>query len=203
MFTNRNHVKAYVSIGSNLGDRAGNLLLAVRGMMEAALCVSRLSSIYETEPVSEIKQPSFLNMVAEVGNPLPTPEQVMARLLRIEFVLGRTREAKNGPRTIDLDLLLYGDVERNTQFLILPHPRLHQRRFVLEPLSSSSHSQEHSGRVVEKFRGQFGGEALGTAVVISSPARMPALRSTQFCRRQKLWCTSRPGRLLKRISKLD
>ena len=135
MFTNRNHVKAYVSIGSNLGDRAGNLLLAVRGMMEAALCVSRLSSIYETEPVSEIKQPSFLNMVAEVGNPLPTPEQVMARLLRIEFVLGRTREAKNGPRTIDLDLLLYGDVERNTQFLILPHPRLHQRRFVLEPLA--------------------------------------------------------------------
>jgi 2-amino-4-hydroxy-6-hydroxymethyldihydropteridine diphosphokinase len=135
MFTNRNHVKAYVSIGSNLGDRAGNLLLAVRGMMEAALCVSRLSSIYETEPVSEIKQPSFLNMVAEVGNPLPTPEQVMARLLRIEFVLGRTREAKNGPRTIDLDLLLYGDIEKNTQFLILPHPRLHQRRFVLEPLA--------------------------------------------------------------------
>src|SRR6266849_10271928 len=135
MFTNRNHVKAYVSIGSNLGDRAGNLLLAVRGMMEAALCVSRLSSIYETEPVSEIKQPSFLNMVAELGNPLPTPEQVMARLLRIEFVLGRTREVKDGPRTIDLDLLLYGDVEKNTQFLMLPHPRLHQRRFVLIPLA--------------------------------------------------------------------
>ena len=135
MFTNRNHTKAYVSIGSNLGDRAGNLLLAVRGMMEASLCITRLSSVYETEPVSEIKQPSFLNMVAEVGNPLPTPEQVMARLLRIEFVLGRTREAKDGPRTIDLDLLLYGDIEKNTQFLILPHPRLHQRRFVLEPLA--------------------------------------------------------------------
>src|SRR2546427_13069480 len=104
MFSRRNHANhAYIALGSNLGDRAGNLLLAVRGMMEAALCVSRLSSIYETEPVSEIKQPSFLNMVAEVGNPLPTPEQVMARLLRIEFVLGRTREAKDGPRTIDLD----------------------------------------------------------------------------------------------------
>src|SRR5216683_1783165 len=126
---------AYVSIGSNLGDRAGNLLLAVRGMTEAALCVTRLSSVYETEPVSEIQQPPFLNMVVELGNPLPTPEQVMARLLRIEYVLGRTREVKDGPRTIDLDLLLYGDVEKNTQFLILPHPRLHQRRFVLEPLA--------------------------------------------------------------------
>jgi 2-amino-4-hydroxy-6-hydroxymethyldihydropteridine diphosphokinase len=135
MFTSRNHVKAYVSLGSNLGDRAGNLLLAVRGMMEASLCITRLSSIYETDPVSEIEQPRFLNMVVEVGNPLPTPEQVMARLLRIEFVLGRTREVKDGPRTIDLDLLLYGELEKNTQFLILPHPRLHQRRFVLQPLA--------------------------------------------------------------------
>ena len=135
MFSNRNHAtKAYVSLGSNLGDRAGNLLLAVRGMMEAALCVTRLSSIYETEPVSEIEQPPFLNMVAEVGNPLPTPEQVMARLLRIEYVLGRTREVHDGARTIDLDLLLFGDVESSTEFLMLPHPRLHERRFVLEPL---------------------------------------------------------------------
>lgn len=98
------------------------------------MCVCRVSSIYETEPVSEIEQPPFLNMVAEVGNPLPAPEQVMARLLRIEFLLGRTRERKDGPRTIDLDLLLYGEVESNTEFLMLPHPRLHERRFVLEPL---------------------------------------------------------------------
>jgi len=131
----RNHAtKAYVALGSNLGDRAGNLLLALRGMMEAAICVSRVSSIYETEPVSDVAQPPFLNMVAEVGNPLPAPEQVMARLLRIEFLLGRTRDIKDGPRTIDLDLLLYGEVESNTEFLILPHPRLHERRFVLEPL---------------------------------------------------------------------
>src|SRR5580765_3738780 len=135
MFSHRNHAsKAYVALGSNLGDRAGNLLLAVRGMMEAAICVCRVSSIYETEPVSEIEQPPFLNMVAEVGNPLPAPEQVMARLLRIEFLLGRTRELKDGPRTIDLDLLFYGDLERKTEFLMLPHPRLHERRFVLEPL---------------------------------------------------------------------
>ncbi|HYX28761.1 MAG TPA: 2-amino-4-hydroxy-6-hydroxymethyldihydropteridine diphosphokinase [Pyrinomonadaceae bacterium] len=135
MFTHRNHIdKAYVALGSNLGDRAGNLLLALRGMMEAAMCVCRVSSVYETEPVSEIDQPRFLNMVAEVGNPLPAPEQVMARLLRIEFLLGRTRDFKDGPRTIDLDLLLYGDVASDTEFLRLPHPRLHERRFVLEPL---------------------------------------------------------------------
>jgi 2-amino-4-hydroxy-6-hydroxymethyldihydropteridine diphosphokinase len=134
MFSHRNHAKAYVGLGSNLGDRAGNLLLAVRGMMEASLCVTRVSSIYETEAISEINQPPFLNMVAEIGNTLPTPEQVMARLLRIEFALGRTREVKDGPRTIDLDLLMYGDIEKETEFLRLPHPRLHERRFVLEPL---------------------------------------------------------------------
>ena len=131
----RNHVtKAYIAIGSNLGDRPGNLLLAIRGMMEAAMCVTRLSSIYETEPLSEVEQPSFLNMVAEIGNPLPAPEQVMARLLRIEYLLGRVRDVKDGPRTIDLDLLMYGDVLSDTEFLRLPHPRLHERRFVLEPL---------------------------------------------------------------------
>jgi len=136
MFSHRNHAtKAYVGLGSNLGDRAGNLLLAVRGMMEASLCVTRVSSIYETEPVREVKQPPFLNMVAEIGNTLPTPEQVLARLLRIEFALGRTREVKDGPRTIDLDLLLYGQVKSDTEFLKLPHPCLHERRFVLEPLA--------------------------------------------------------------------
>jgi 2-amino-4-hydroxy-6-hydroxymethyldihydropteridine diphosphokinase len=134
MFTHRNHAKAYVSLGSNLGDRGGNLLLAVRGMMEASLCVTRLSSVYETEPVGEVDQTPFLNMVAEVGNHLPPPQQVMARLLRIEWLLGRTREVKGGPRTIDLDLLLYGEVESKTEFLMLPHPRMHERRFVLEPL---------------------------------------------------------------------
>jgi 2-amino-4-hydroxy-6-hydroxymethyldihydropteridine diphosphokinase len=136
MFSNRNHAtKAYVSLGSNLGDRAGNLLLAVRGMMDAVFCVTRVSSIYETQPVSPIEQPTFLNMVVELGNPLPAPEQMMARLLRIEFALGRIRDIKDGPRTIDLDLLLYGEIESHTEFLMLPHPRLHQRRFVLEPLA--------------------------------------------------------------------
>src|SRR2546423_15643642 len=118
MFLNRNHAtKAYVSLGSNLGDRAGNLLMAVRGMMDAVFCVTRVSSIYETQPVSTIEQPTFLNMVAELGNPLPAPEQVMPRLSRIEFPPGRIRDVKDGPRTIHLDLPLYGDVGSRTQIL--------------------------------------------------------------------------------------
>ncbi|HEX8174421.1 MAG TPA: 2-amino-4-hydroxy-6-hydroxymethyldihydropteridine diphosphokinase [Pyrinomonadaceae bacterium] len=133
----KKRIKVYVSLGSNLYDRAGNLLLGVRGMMNAGLCVSRLSSVYETEPVDVTDQPAFLNMVAEltIEQP-PSPEQVMARLLRIEYALGRRRAGlARGPRIIDLDLLLYGDEERATEFLILPHPRLHLRRFVLTPLA--------------------------------------------------------------------
>jgi 2-amino-4-hydroxy-6-hydroxymethyldihydropteridine diphosphokinase len=128
-------VCAYVGMGSNLGDRAGHLLLAVRGMMEAGLVVRRLSAVYETEPVDVKEQPAFLNMVAELRVPLFSPEQTLARLLRIEYALGRRRDVARGPRTVDLDLLLYGDERRETEFLRLPHPRLHLRRFVLTPLA--------------------------------------------------------------------
>ena len=130
------YTNAYIGLGSNLGDRAGNLLLGVRGMMDAGLDVVRLSSIYETEPVETFAQPAFLNMVAELrGNTLPRPEELMARLLRIENSLGRTREIAKAPRLIDLDLLLYRDETRDTQFLTLPHARFHRRRFVLIPLA--------------------------------------------------------------------
>lgn len=139
----------YVGLGSNLGDRAGNLLLAVRGMLGAGLPLARLSSIYETAPVGvSDAQPLFLNMVAELAfdidadtiytngeaAALPSPEQLLARLLRIEYALGRRREQTLAPRTIDLDLLLYGDAQSDTELLTLPHPRLHLRRFVLAPL---------------------------------------------------------------------
>ena len=135
---------AYVGLGSNLGDRAGYLLLAVRGMFEAGLEVIRLSGIYETQPVGNINQPPFLNMVAELrGTTLPTCEQAMARLLRIEYALGRTREVTMGPRTIDLDLLIFRDELRSTTFLTVPHPRLHLRRFVLVPLNELVPNLEH------------------------------------------------------------
>jgi 2-amino-4-hydroxy-6-hydroxymethyldihydropteridine diphosphokinase len=104
-------------------------------MMDAGLRVQRLSSVYETEPVDMREQPAFLNMVAELCGALPSPEQLLARLLRIEYSLGRRREVPRGPRTIDLDLLLYADEQRATPLLTLPHPRLHLRRFVLQPLA--------------------------------------------------------------------
>lgn len=145
---------AYVGLGSNLGDRAGYLLLAVRGMLDAGLDVIRLSSIYETEPVEYENQPAFLNMVAEVrGSTLPSPEQMMARLLRIEYALGRTRDIRMGPRTIDLDLLIFKDQQQETEFLTLPHPRLALRRFVLVPLNELSPSLIHP--VLEKPIGEL------------------------------------------------
>ena len=127
---------AYVGLGSNLGDRAGNLLLAVRGILEAGLEITRLSPIYQTEAISNLAQPDFLNQVAELrGKSLPTPEQMLARLLRVEYALGRTRDIPDGPRTIDLDLLFYKSETRDSEFLKVPHPRLHLRRFVLTPLN--------------------------------------------------------------------
>lgn len=132
--------QAFIGLGSNLGDRAGYLLLAVRGLLDAGLRVTRLSSVYETEPVGVTTgQPLFLNMVAELSfnetvTALPSPEQLLARLLRIEYQLGRRRVQPLAPRTVDLDLLLYGDARFETEYLTLPHPRLHLRRFVLAPL---------------------------------------------------------------------
>src|SRR6266446_5248472 len=97
-------MNAYISLGSNLGDRAGNLLLGIT---------------------------------------LPRPEKLLARLLRIEYSLGRTREAAMAPRTIDLDLLFYANETSDTQFLTLPHPRLHRRRFVLVPLNELAPTLVH------------------------------------------------------------
>jgi len=138
------NAKAYVGLGSNLGDRAGNILMAIRGMLNEELTVSRVSQIYETEPVETFAQPNFLNMVAELSaDRLPPPEETMERLLRVEESLGRTRNLAKGPRTIDLDLLLFGNEVRQSQLLTLPHPRLHQRRFVLEPLAELCPELQH------------------------------------------------------------
>ncbi|HSS18815.1 MAG TPA: 2-amino-4-hydroxy-6-hydroxymethyldihydropteridine diphosphokinase [Pyrinomonadaceae bacterium] len=136
---------AYISLGSNLGDRAGNLLLGVSGMLDAGLKVSRLSQIYETEPVETFPpQPLFLNMVAELRiDESCGAEEMMRRLLRVENSLGRTRDSPNGPRTIDLDLLLYGQQIRASELLTLPHPRFHNRRFVLVPLAELCPRSQH------------------------------------------------------------
>ena len=145
--------RAYISAGSNLGDRAANLLLAVRGMLEAGLPVSRLSRIYETDPVDYLDQPAFMNMVVELSGKMPSPDQVLAQLLKIEHQLGRTRDVRQGPRTVDLDLLLYDSIEIDSEFLTLPHPRMHLRRFVLEPLSELAGQLIHpsSGKTIDRL----------------------------------------------------
>jgi 2-amino-4-hydroxy-6-hydroxymethyldihydropteridine diphosphokinase len=136
MALNNPNTTAYIGLGSNLGDRAGNLLMGIRGMQDAGLAVLRASQIYETQPVETFVQPPFLNMVVELqGNTLPRPEGLLARLLQVELSLGRTRDMAKGPRIIDLDLLLYGNETCHTQLLTLPHPRFHRRRFVLVPLA--------------------------------------------------------------------
>jgi 2-amino-4-hydroxy-6-hydroxymethyldihydropteridine diphosphokinase len=112
-------------------------------MLEAGFAVTRLSSIYETEPVDVPDQPAFLNMVAELRVQTFSPEQTLARLLRIEYALGRRRDIPRGPRTIDLDLLIYGEEQSATEFLQLPHPRLHERRFVLVPLAEIAPELRH------------------------------------------------------------
>ena len=131
-------ITAYVGLGSNLGDRAGNLLLAVRGLMEASFFVNKLSAVYETEPVgleNAKEHPMYLNMVAELRVTNISPSQIMARMLRIEYLLGRREKNLKMPRSVDLDLLLYGNFQCYTEFLTLPHPRLHERKFVLVPLN--------------------------------------------------------------------
>jgi 2-amino-4-hydroxy-6-hydroxymethyldihydropteridine diphosphokinase len=128
-------ITAYVGLGSNLGDRAGNLLLAVRGLMEASFVVNKLSAIYETEPQGVEGHAPFLNMVAEIYVTNISPSQMLARMLRIEYLLGRKEKNLKLPRTVDLDLLLYGEFQSYTEFLTLPHPRMHDRRFVLTPLA--------------------------------------------------------------------
>ena len=129
-------MKAYVGLGSNLGEREALIRVAIEGL--ARLPETRLtmvSSLYDTEPVGELDQPNFLNAVAQLETEL-TARQLLWNLLLVERRLGRVRSgaARYGPRTIDLDLLLYGNLVLDEPNLMLPHPELHRRAFVLVPL---------------------------------------------------------------------
>jgi 2-amino-4-hydroxy-6-hydroxymethyldihydropteridine diphosphokinase len=123
----------YLSFGSNLGDRAANLTRALAELPAAGVEVTRTSSVYETEPVGVRSQPWFLNLVAEAATEL-LPVQLLERLQAIEIGLGRRRLPAQGPRTIDIDILFYGSFCIRRRDLVVPHPRIEQRRFVLEPL---------------------------------------------------------------------
>jgi 2-amino-4-hydroxy-6-hydroxymethyldihydropteridine diphosphokinase len=125
---------AFVGIGSNLGDRETNLRRAVELLSEEeGIEVAAVSEIRETEPVGPVAQGPFLNGAVQIETTLH-PRELLDRLLSIEESLGRVRLERFGPRTIDLDLLLYGDETVDEPGLTVPHPRLHERRFALEPL---------------------------------------------------------------------
>lgn len=124
---------AYLSLGSNLGDRAANLRTALDKLNKFGKIV-RLSSFYETEPLEFREQPWFLNCVAELETEL-TPRQLLAQIQRIEQALGRQRRIPKGPRTLDIDIVLFGDLVVEDIALQIPHPAMHRRRFVLEPLT--------------------------------------------------------------------
>jgi 2-amino-4-hydroxy-6-hydroxymethyldihydropteridine diphosphokinase len=126
---------AYIALGANLGDRELNLLRAIGeiGKLPAGR-VTGLSSFYETSPVGVSDQPSFYNAVLRLKTGL-SPHDLLSRLQQIEnAVFSRTRDVRWGPRPIDLDLLLYGDEVIDDETLTVPHPRLAERRFVLQPL---------------------------------------------------------------------
>ena len=123
----------YLSLGSNLGDRAGNLRKAVHRMSELG-AVTAVSSLYETEPVEvERTQPWFLNCVVAIETGL-MPKQFLSRTLAIEQELGRRRIESKGPRTLDIDIVLFANAIVDSPGLTIPHPAMHHRRFVLEPL---------------------------------------------------------------------
>lgn len=133
--------RAYVALGANLGDREASIRRAAE-----LIGASRLSAIRETEPWGYADQPLFLNAVAEVETEL-APRALLHLLLSVERELGRTREGpRYGPRTIDLDLVLYGEEVVDEPGLTVPHPRLHERRFVLEPLAELAPGLEIPGR---------------------------------------------------------
>jgi 2-amino-4-hydroxy-6-hydroxymethyldihydropteridine diphosphokinase len=142
---------AYIGLGSNLGDRMATLRTAVQ-RLERLGRLSGVSSLYETAPVGYLEQPAFLNAVVALNTEL-APGDLLQALLGIERDLGRTRSFRNAPRTIDLDLLLVDDVTLATTDMTLPHPRLHERAFVLVPLAELAPEMVHpvSGQTMRQL----------------------------------------------------
>jgi 2-amino-4-hydroxy-6-hydroxymethyldihydropteridine diphosphokinase len=132
---------AYLSLGSNVGDRAANLKLAIERLGEMGTVIA-VSSFYETEPVEVTGQPWFLNCAVALDTE-KMPKQLLAGVLEIEQDMGRKRLQKKGPRTIDIDILLFGTSIVETKGLTIPHPAMHERRFVLEPLAEIAPEVRH------------------------------------------------------------
>ena len=132
----------YLSLGSNIGDRAENLARAIAALASHGIRVTRQSSLYETEPVELREQDWFLNCVVEAATDL-TAEALMEALLKIERDLGRHRRVPKGPRVIDMDILFFGTAVVRTPELEVPHPRMAERRFVLVPFNEIAATAPH------------------------------------------------------------
>jgi 2-amino-4-hydroxy-6-hydroxymethyldihydropteridine diphosphokinase len=140
--------RAYIALGSNLGDREATIRDAVAELdREPGIAVVAVSTLVDTEPVGVVDQPRFLNGVAAVDAEQPARD-LLALLLDVERRFGRSREGAvpQGPRTLDLDLLLYGDAEIDEPGLVVPHPRMHEREFVLGPLAEVAPGLEVPGK---------------------------------------------------------
>jgi 2-amino-4-hydroxy-6-hydroxymethyldihydropteridine diphosphokinase len=135
------HKIVYLSLGSNLGDRAANLRNAI-GKLNRLGTVKGVSAFYETEPVGLTAQPWFLNGAVKLDTE-KMPRQLITGILNLEQEMGRQRKQKNGPRIIDIDILLFGTSVIETAGLTVPHPRMHERRFVLEPLAEIAPDVRH------------------------------------------------------------
>ena len=132
---------AYLSLGSNIGDRRANLRNAIGKLLNLGKLLA-VSSFYETEPVEFTDQPSFLNCAVALQTEL-SAEDFLTEILAIEREMGRKRTQPKGPRTIDIDILLFGNARIDTPKLTVPHPAMQQRRFVLEPLAEIAPDVQH------------------------------------------------------------
>lgn len=138
----------YLSLGSNLGNRKNNIRRALQLLKDDGVVIKKISSAIETDPVGGPVQGKFLNLVAEAQTQL-TPFALLLVILRIEKKLGRQRRIINGPRTIDIDILLYGQEQIRTHALVIPHPRMLTRKFVMDPLS------EIAPEIVKKLKKNY------------------------------------------------
>lgn len=146
-------VKAYLGLGSNIGDRAHQLQQAIRIIDQYQyIDVTSISPIYETEPVGYTDQPQFLNLCIEIETTL-NPQELLKRCLETEEALHRVRKIRWGPRTLDVDILLYGNEIIEEDNLIIPHPRMAERAFVLIPLNdiASKHIEPRSQKLIENL----------------------------------------------------
>ncbi|MDP3049288.1 MAG: 2-amino-4-hydroxy-6-hydroxymethyldihydropteridine diphosphokinase [Thermodesulfovibrionales bacterium] len=145
-------VIAYISIGSNLGDREENCRQAIKLIEKNGIVVKKQSLMYETEPWGVKDQPKFINMAIEAETD-KKPEELLRVLEEIEKEIGRTETVKWGPRVIDLDILFYDDLILKTPDLEIPHPLLHEREFVLKPLCEIAPDKKHpvTGKTVKEM----------------------------------------------------